>query len=147
MGTYSRQSEQHTRHYNSIKTLNMRLHAVLYKYFFLIKMITESQILFLAESAVHVFWFGGQHWPLCLFEPLTRPSAAIFSGSSYSYSARNLNGLSRWEWGQQDEVMNRHSLTWSRHKLRIKISCSSIVSTLWASKITDWLDPCLPGST
>lgn len=111
------------------------------------KLITRSHILFLAQNVVYVLWFVGSARTSVSFEPLTTPSAVIFSGSSYSYSARNLNGLSRSEWGQQDEVMNRHSLTWSRLKLRIKISCSSIVSTLWASKMTDWLDPYLPRST
>lgn len=54
-----------------------------------------------------------------------------------SNSAGNLNGLSRPEWGQQDEVMNRHSLTWSRLKLRMKISCRSIVSTPRASHMIE----------
>lgn len=54
-----------------------------------------------------------------------------------SNSVGNLNGLSRPEWGQQDEVMSRHSLTWSRLKQRMKISCCTIVSALRASQVID----------
>lgn len=91
------------------------------------------QILALAKLAVHVFWLcepalTSVGWRSA--EPSTTPSAVICerSYSLSSYSAGNyLNELSRPEWGQQDEVMSRRSLTWSRLGLRSKISCVSAV--------------------